>query len=178
MTPIPQASAKNSATMCASVARACASNPCVFPGTHEASNKISRAMVSGPCGAGAGVPLSQIDEKCPAVNTLNSLMFQQSWDGGTLGTRNFSRKACARERRRAGASAHIRARVAVPTVPPSQLSNSYIYINKLIMGQFSSVGTVGTVIAGASLRPMPANAAGRIKNCRKINGFKVLGASA
>jgi hypothetical protein len=149
MTPRPFMPVKISAKHCDSIQRARASIAFVLPWNRVVSDKVSRGAKRGEAGAGAGVPTVPTEKKRPTVSLLKTLRFRRFRDGGTLGTRISSHDACARthEGRRAGerAGMHTRAPASVPTVPTSQLLYSYRDINKLTMGRFSSVGTVGTL---------------------------------
>ena len=161
VTPRPVTPAKLSAKCCDSLPRACASIVSVLPWNRDVSNRFSRGIVAADAGRGAGVPSVPNAKKCPIVSPLKRLRFQRFRDVGTVGTLISSHDACARthEGRRAGERArlHVRARAAVPTVPTSQYSYSYRYINKLRLGHFSSVGTVGT-LAAIRVRPAVAGA--------------------
>ena len=161
VTPRPVTPAKLSAKCCDSLPRACASIVSVLPWNRDVPNKFSRGIVAVDAGRGQSVPTVPNDKKCPIVSPLKRLRFQRFRDVGTVGTRISSHDACARthEGRRAGERArlHVRARASVPTVPTSHSFYYLKFINKLRLGHFSSVGTLGTLVA-FRIRPFVASA--------------------
>jgi hypothetical protein len=165
--PRPVMAAKKSATFCASHSARRASITHVFPWNRRQANKFSRAIGASLTSGTGSVPSVPTDEKRPAVNALETQQFRRFRDVGTLGTRFPSHDTCAQVRMRGRASERarlcVRARAAVPTVPTSQSSQSYRDINKVRLGRFYSVGTLGTLCLRLASFPVCLPASGAIK---------------